>query len=146
MDLRRMAEMYALDMIHVDDLPIVAADVLEDDHDSPSLRQLAGLFGADSDEIRRLFHKSLDELSVPIPSPIEAGCSFARRIASDIVQGIVAPYDGARQIWTKIYIRFPQLIELRPFVGFASEYEDDEIHREDYSKLIIEESKRLLEK
>jgi hypothetical protein len=128
----------------VKDLPAAAADALEAGYDSPSLRQLAGADGADFESVRNLFSQSLDELGIPIPSPAEAGLASARRIAGRIVRGEVAPYDGAKQIWAKIYTRFPHLKELKPFVGFATEYEDDEPNRGDYFHLIVEESKKLL--
>lgn len=144
MELDQLTVMYVLGALPADELPAAAADALEAGHDSPSLRQLAGADGADAEGIRNLFNKSLDELGIPIPSPSEAGLALARRIAGDIARGTVAPYDGAKQIWSKVYTRFPQLTELRPFVGFASEYEDDEAHRDDYSRLIVEESKKLL--
>lgn len=144
MELDQLTAMYVLGALPADELPAAAADALEAGHDSPSLLQLAGADGADAESIRNLFNKSLDELGIPIPSPSEAGLALARRIAGDIARGTVAPYDGAKQIWAKVYTRFPQLTELRPFVGFASEYEDDEAHRDDYSRLIVEESKKLL--
>jgi hypothetical protein len=144
MDLSQIAELYVLGTFPVDDLPIAAQDALEAGQDSPALRRLAGADSADLDDIRRLFQKALDELGVRLPSPSEAGLAFARRIAGDIARGTIPPYDGAKQIWAKVYTRFPHLNMLRPFVGFASEYEDDVAHREDYSQLIIEESKKLL--
>ncbi|HWB20196.1 MAG TPA: hypothetical protein VG711_07850 [Phycisphaerales bacterium] len=144
LELDQLTAMYALGVLPVDVLPAAAVDALMAGHDSPSLRQLAGADGADAESIRSLFNRSLDELGIPMPSPSEAGLTWARRIADDIVRGTVTPYDGAKQIWVKVYTRFPQLTELRPFVGFASEYEDDKAHREDYSRLILDECKKLL--
>ena len=142
--LDQLAAMYVLGTLAAGDLPAVAVDALEAGYDSPSLRQLASTSRFDTDGLGNLFTKTLNELGVPIPSPSEAGLELARRIAESITRGTVSPYDGARQIWEEVYTRFPQLAELRPFVGFASEYEDDEVHRDVYSNLIIEESKKLL--
>jgi hypothetical protein len=143
MELSRIAEMYALGKVPIDDLPAAAIEALEAGLDSPTLRQLAGADGADAETIRNLFSKSLGELGIPIPSPSEAGLAFARHIAGEIVRGVLAPYDGAKQIW-HIYTRFPELGRLRIFVGMASEYEDDETHRENYSRSIVEESRKLM--
>ena len=99
--------------------------------------------GADLDRIRRLFDK-LHESGIRIPSPAAAGLAFAHRIADDITRGTITPYDGAKQIWAKIYTRLPELSVLTPFVGYASEYEDDGGASDDYSRMIIEESKKLL--
>jgi hypothetical protein len=144
LELDELAVMYVLGELPVDELPSAAADALEAGYDSPSLRQLAASSGADAEKIGDLFKKSLDELGIPIPSPSEAGLALARRIARDVVRGTVAPYDGAKQIWVKVYTRFPQLKKLRIFVGLASEYEDDEAHREGYSFDILGECKKLL--
>jgi hypothetical protein len=144
MELDQLAAMYVLGALPADELPAAAAEALEAGHDLPSLRQLAGADSAEAESIRSLFNKSLAELGIPVPSPSEAGLALAQRIAGDIARGKIAPYDGAKQIWAKIYTRVPLLAELKPFVGFASEYEDDEAHREDYSRLIVEESKRFL--
>src|SRR5204863_1416544 len=87
------------------------------------------------------FHspKLLDEVGISIPSPVAAGLAVARFIAEEVVDKKITPYVGAKQIWSEIYSRFPELIQLRPFVGLASEYEDDEQHRESYSQHIVEE-------
>ncbi len=146
MDFNQSIEIYALGTLPVEDLPAAAVDALTAGYDSPSLFQLAGAEGADFDDIKRLFRAALDELGLEMPAPIDAAYSAARRIAAGIVQGTVTPYAGAKQIWTKIYTGFPQLAELRTFVGAASEYEDDLAHQEEYSRLIIEESKKLLSK
>lgn len=144
MEFDEITARFVLSALPADELPAVAADALGAGYDSPSLRELAGAVGADAERLRNLFKQSLYELGIAVPSPSEAGLTLARRIARDIARGAVTPYDGAKQIWTRIYTRFPQLTELRPFVGFASEYEDDETHRDDYARLIIEESQNLL--
>ena len=144
MELIEVAEMYALGAMLAEELPTAAADALGAGYDSPALCQLAGAHGADAESIRKLFRKSLGELGIPVPPPSQAGSAMARRVAGAIASGAVIPYDGARRIWWEIYARFPQLKELRPFVALASDYEDDEADRANYSRMIVEESKKLL--
>jgi hypothetical protein len=144
LEIAHIVERYVLGVFPVNDLPAVAMKALDAGFDSPSLPQLAGSQGADSDDIKRLFHKILSELDIKMPSQVEAGLSMACDIARDILKGAITPYEGAKQIWWDIYTRFPQLTELRGFVGFASEYEDDDRHRQEYSRLIVEECKELL--
>ena len=144
MELEKIAESFVLGTLYVETIPSWATDALQTGYDSPSLRQLAGTDVDDHQEIRDLFQESLRELGVSLPSPSEAGLSKAKEIADEIVRGVVTPYVGARTIWTSIYTRFPDLRELRPFVGYASDYEDDEKHREEYERLIIAESRLLL--
>jgi hypothetical protein len=141
-----MIDKYALGRLLADDLPAVAVQALENGYDSPSLRQLAGADASNPQQIRSLFLKALDELNLPLPSAREAGLSLARSIANEVLEGTVMPYEGAKRIWHEVYVYFPELKELKLFVGLASEYEDDRKHRDSYSERIVEECKMLLEK
>jgi hypothetical protein len=127
-----------------EDLPPLGQQLLCDNFDSPSLRQLAASSGDDSEAIVRRFRAAMDELGVAVPPPSGAGLVIARSIAEQILAGQIAPHDGARRIWWDIYIRFPQLKQLTVFVGLASEYEDDEQNREYYATLIVESARELL--
>jgi hypothetical protein len=144
MDLPEIIGMYVLGTLPSDAVPTAAADALAAGYDSPTLRQLASADPHDRYEIERLLKKTLAELGIQMPAPPDAALSFAKRIAAKIVSGAISPYDGAKQIWGKAYTHFPQLTELRPFVGMASEYELDKQHRVQYSQDIIDESKKLL--
>jgi hypothetical protein len=142
-ELKRIADDYTLGRLLAEDLPAIAVRALEEGYDSPTLRQLAGAEGRDSGDLRTLFLKALQELGVQPLSPAEAGLSLARSIADDVLAGSIDPYDGARRIWSEVYTRFPHLVQLRPFVGLASEYEDDAKHREEYRRSIVEECRAL---
>jgi hypothetical protein len=135
---------YALGMILADDLPSIGVQALEDGYDSPSLRELAGTSGSDCGRIRDLFSKAIKELKLSLPTPAQAGLSLAKAIAMDVQNGTVTPYCGAERIWREVYIRFPELSQLLAFVGYASEYEDDEKNRDYYARMILEECKVLL--
>jgi hypothetical protein len=104
---------------------------------------LAGEDGSDGEEAARLFVKSLSELGIEVPSESEAGMSVSKAIAQDVLSGELGPYEGARQIWGKVYIHNPDLKALTVFVGLASEYED---HLEDGDAYLaeIEKECRLL--
>ena len=139
-DIRR----YVLGEVLVDELPAIAVQALEAGYDSLFLRQLAGAQGCDPQEARTLFTRAIKELKIPMPSAAEAALAAARIIAQEVVNGKVAPYDGARRIWFKLYTRFPEIQQFVPFVGLASEYEDDEEHRAEYASRILKECKKLL--
>ena len=143
MKLKTAINRYVLGDVLADDLPAVAREALADGHESASLRQLAGATGLDMHELRGLFSKALDELGLPLPSTSEAGIEVARSIAEDVIDGRTNAYQGAKRIWREIFTRFPGLTQLKPFVGFASEYEDDEKHRDEYARLIVEECRIL---
>ena len=134
---------YALGGLFPDALPKVGLDALEAGYDSPSLRQLAVCGRADpSETVQDLFRRSVNELGLVIPTPPEAGLAMAKIIAQEVLAGRCEPYDGARRIWG-LWSRFPELEQLTAFVGLASEYEDDEVHRDGYVRDIIEECRRL---
>ena len=134
---------FVLGLLSAENLPAIGIQALEAGYDSPSLRQLAGVERCDADVVRNLFAKALQEIGLVVPTPSEAGLSVAKAIAKEVLAGRAAPYEGAKQIWAEVYVRFPQLSQLRPFVGLASEYEDDDIHRDEYIRDIMEECRRL---
>jgi hypothetical protein len=135
---------YVLGQIRADQLPECAANALEEGYDSPALCQLAAASVDNSERLQLLFSEVLEELRIPVPSRTEAALKKARTIAAEILNGQVSHYKGAKQIWNEVYVRYPELSQLRVFVGLASEYEDDTEHRSDYEWKIIEECNSLL--
>lgn len=129
-----------------EELPGIAADALENGYDSPSLRQLAGAAGQTGNQLRVLFLKAARELNLTVPPPAEAGLLLAKGIAREVLEARLEPYKGAKRIWSEVYTSFPELKELLPFVGCASEYEDDEAGMDYYAGIIVEECKKLLGK
>src|SRR5688572_8514657 len=54
--LQDSAWQYVVEVLHSEDLPMLAAHALVDGHDSPALRELAGLpRRSDADEVRELY-------------------------------------------------------------------------------------------
>ncbi len=106
-------------------MPSEAVQALLEGVDSPSIRKLAGMTSAESDEVRATFRAALHELDIEIPSPREAAILVATQVATQITQGAVTPYEGARQIWA-IARRLPRdhVPELDTFVYGASEWEE----------------------
>jgi len=143
MEIHDYANVFVLSMLSTDDMLKIVMCAIESGFDTPSLWQLAGLENPDAETVKRLFSKIFDELGIPLPSPPEAGRSMARRIAQDVINNTITPYEGAKRVWQDIYTRFPELDELRGLVGFASEYEDDINHQEEYSLLILNEFKSI---
>ena len=141
-----MMNAFVLEQVLADDLPGMASNVIQNcGSDSPALYELADAKGKDTESIRKLFLRAVGELGVTLPSQEMAAMTFAREIARKVVERTLTPYVGARRIWREIYTRFPELHQLRVFVGLASEYEDDESHRDEYSQMIADECKNLLQ-
>ena len=61
-----------LDLLTVEHIPTWAAHALAHEHDSPALRELAGLEHADPRQVRETFEAVLEELGVPAPSQEQA--------------------------------------------------------------------------
>jgi hypothetical protein len=85
------------------DLPVdvtsAAAKALADGLDSPALRILAGLAGAERADIAPVLRQAAQELGMDPPTELQAALTIARSIARGIVSAEIAPYEGARRIW-----------------------------------------------
>ncbi len=135
----------ALELALPEDLPEAAVAALEDGLDSPALRGLAGLSSMELDDARPLFHRALAELNLAMPSPEEAVRRMAREVATEVVDGTVAPYQGAKRIW-ELALRVPEerFSELDSFVYAASEWEDRPEDREHFEEAIVCAAEALL--
>ena len=125
-------------------LPMLAAEALARGLDSPSLREVAGISSTEVREARDLFVVALTELGIDVPNVDDALWRLVRHIATQIVDGRVASYDGASWIWHHAYHRVEREGDLRVFVGLASEWDDHPNARSNYERQIIEEAGALL--
>jgi len=123
--LRLLAAKDLLGLVGPEAMPPEATNALLESVDSPSIRRLAGLSRAESDEARGVFQAALSELHIESPSPREAAILVATEVASRITDGTVSPYDGAKEIWNLVRLvpleHFP---EFDAFVYAASEWEE----------------------
>ena len=123
--LRLLAARDLLGLVGPEAMPPEATNELLEGLDSPSIRRLAGLSRAETDEARGVFQAALLELDIECPSPREAAILVATEVARRITDGTVSPYDGAKQIWNLV-----RLVPLEPFPEFdtfvygASEWEE----------------------
>jgi hypothetical protein len=66
-------------------------------------------------------------------------------VLTEIVNGSISPYTGARQLWTDYYSNDPEQIpELVTFVNDATDYEELPDRREEIRNHIVSEAQRLL--
>ena len=124
-----------------EELPDLAARALARGVDVPALRELAGLRSADVREARDLFLLAMEQLGADVPVVPE---ELVRFWAAGIVDGTIAPYEGARLIWWEGWNRFGRPGDLTPFVGLASQWEDDPDRRPRYEQDIVDHARRLL--
>jgi hypothetical protein len=137
-NLRLVAAQYMLDAVGTDAIASAATKALMEGIDSPSLRRLAGMTGADSDEVRTVFGAALHELQIESPTLRDAAMLVASEIALRITQRTISPYDGAKEIW-HIWSGLPKenLRELDPFVYAASEWEERPKDRDKFAAGIV---------
>jgi hypothetical protein len=129
-----------------EDLPRIAADALARGVDSPSLRAAAGLSSSEVRAAADYFKEALSELGYDAPDEQEALWRLACQTAEAIVQGDIAPYEGADWIWRNIANRMKETGDLRIFIGLASEIEDHPDYKVEYERQIVENARDLLDR
>jgi hypothetical protein len=127
-----------------EELPALATDALVCGLDGLALRELAGLRPADHNEAPELLMRVASELGLEVPTPEAAGWRFVRRWAADLLDGRRSPIDAARLIWWEGWERLGRPESLTPFVGLASEWEDDPAHRAKYEDNMKQVARRVL--
>jgi hypothetical protein len=80
-------------------MPMLAAQLLADGHDSPALRQAAALASGDHPAtIRRTLEQALADLGAWVPDRAAAEQSAARSLARALLDGSLSATDSARQV------------------------------------------------
>ena len=132
-----VAAKWSLGLLPSDALPRLATDALEAGLDTPALRLVAGELHPTLDETGALFDEALDELGVDVPDRSRAALIVAKEYATQIADGTVSPYEGARQIW-QLHVDIEGLLELGPFAYWASEWQEaDTRDRRDFCETAI---------
>ncbi len=143
MDLDSVVAEWYLGLYPPEKMPLLAVWALEQGFDGKAWRELAGLTTATSSNERGLIESALSEIGKEPPDLPNAGRILATRTCEQIISGTTSPYDGASRIWA-IYDRCGMPKSLIPFVGFASEWENDQDHRHHYDNLIVAAARKLL--
>jgi hypothetical protein len=128
-----------------DDLVDVATQALVRGIDSPTLRELAGLYPQDRREAGELFRASMAELAVRLPERDEALWAIVRSTARAMLAGDCSPYVGSRRIW-RLSHDVVEEGDLRIFVGLASEWEDHPGARAELDAEMLVAARELLDR
>jgi hypothetical protein len=142
--LRRVLVRLSVDDQPTEELPEIAVQALVRGIDSPALRHLAGLPRNDVREARDLFIAAMAELGVRMPHPTDGAREQVRFWAAEMLAGTLTPYEASRLIWWRGWERLDRPDDLRPFVGLASEWEDDPEHRAEYEHDMLTAARSLL--
>ncbi len=93
-----------------EEMPAIACHALELGYDGKSLRRLAGLSSPTRREIEEIVAGALQEMSVDAPmTKRDAANWMARRVAREISDGGIEPYQGACRIWLSYSSDAPEL-------------------------------------
>ena len=119
-----VAAYFRFDLLGFDELPHLAAELMADGFDSPSLRILAGVGKTDPNETRALLEKALRELNVEIPTLENAAETIVVDYCEKIISGRLTPLDGTQKIVNNVSYKNINIDGLLPFEGLLSQYDD----------------------
>lgn len=130
-------------------VPSLAQQALADGCQSQAVAVLAGTTGDSRRSIEDLLPPVLRDLGLRRLGVEEALKVVVDDAAKQITTGAVEPFRGARYIWALASERELDdelWVQMRPFIGLASEWEDDLDHRPQYEADILQEARALLDR
>lgn len=109
-----LAWQHSVGLVLPEALPMAAAGLLAEGHDSPALRDLAGRSRhEDTVELESLLQEALAELRVPVPDGETAERCLLHHLATRLTAGDIGPKDVAATLWygvadsgTELEVRF----------------------------------------
>jgi hypothetical protein len=144
-NLEEFAAKLLLDMELPEGVANVAAEALGRGDDSPTLRALAVVSSPRKEEVLALLNRTFDEMGIRLLDPESAARFLAHRMARNISNNTVSPYEGAKAIWNlATRLRPLRLPELDPFIYAASEWEERTEDRALFERAIVDSAKELL--
>lgn len=123
-----------------------AASALADRPDDQTLTTIVSLYQSDYSQLPEL----LRALGPAVENSLDDAIAMARRATtvtlSLVLDGAISPYEGARTVWQRIVPKVPSIQpEVIQFIAMASEWEDDESHRDEYAEDIRAEARKWVE-
>lgn len=119
-----------------------AISKLEEGYDTGNLRMLASMFNEQVFlEVEGHFRRTLTELDWKIPERRECLDRYSRFVASEILEGKIAPVDGCWQLYDLNFsLDYPTYLSNWSGIYWAGE----DLSRDDHETLIKEEAQNLL--
>lgn len=116
--------------LYGEDMPRIAADLLEAGHDTPSLRRLAGEINiGSSSEVEPLVQRVFKELGVDFPiTQDKANLIASRQIAREVISGIRNAWAAANHIeiavwgWEPRYSILEPIFEINDEIDWLPQY------------------------
>jgi hypothetical protein len=135
-----IAARWASHDLYGEDMPSIAADLLETGYDSPSLRRLAGEMNVGcSADVEDLVAKTFHELSIPYPiSEIDARLILSRQIAREVIAGKRNPWAAASHSEFAVWGWRAESPDVQKLYFLRDELDWDAVHRRRVSALTEE--------
>lgn len=91
--------------LYGEDMPRIAADLLEAGNDTPTIRRLAGEMNVrSSSDVETLVERMFREFAIRYPlSQVEANLTISRQIAREVIAGIQNPWAAANKLEIAIW-------------------------------------------
>lgn len=134
-DVQALRAMRALDLIDPREVIGWATRMLERGLSEPALAGLAAS-SEDSSEVAGALEGLAEDLGLSPITERVAGIAAASEVARRMNEGLLEPIDAARQVWRIARLAPAAEPDLRPFIGLASEWDDDPEHRAFYEEEI----------
>jgi hypothetical protein len=123
--------------LYGEDMPEIAADLLEKNFDSPSLRRLAGETQVHCrNDVEPLVHAMFRELGISYPlSERAAKLMASRQIACEVISGVRNAWAAASHLEIVIWDWVPETPELEAIFAINDEVNWDITHRRTLAEL-----------
>ncbi|MFC8521477.1 hypothetical protein ACFVVC_04735 [Pseudarthrobacter sp. NPDC058196] len=131
-------------LVPSENYPDVAADLLVEGYDSPSLRELAGHLRNDPRGAADLWVQVREELGRPYEDDGDARRALVRHWLQQIVDGVLDPYLGTNLILGHAWHELGQPTELNYLVVLRDDWDDMPQSREDICNKIVEAAHEVL--
>jgi hypothetical protein len=124
MKIRTIAARWSLDLFHGEDLPTVAAILLQAGHDNQRFREVAGMSRPTLRDAGEIFSRGMAEAGFEPLDRRKAVQLLAWDVAKGIVDGEIRPESGARQL-AGLWSGSPGIEELVAFYGCTDQYDEN---------------------
>lgn len=135
-----LAVQWSCHNLYGEDMPPIAADLMESGFDTPSLRRLAGELNIHSSaDVEALVGKTFKELSVPYPiSENEAKHLLTRQIVREVISGKRSARAAANHLEIMIWGWHPDGPDLEALFRLNDEFDWDAKYRRSFQVLHTE--------
>ena len=126
--------------LYGEDMPSIAAAMLDSGYDSPALRRLAGEMRVEcSADVENLVGRLFREHGVPYPiSEMHANLIFSRQIAREVIAGKRNAWAAASNLTIAVWYRRPPNPDLQLIAGLLDSLNWDAVNHDQLPEMTME--------